>query len=173
MTHKKKGVVPQLRRDAEKIKKTLEKSRYAVVESSSSKRTRKKVERVLIPLAVLTMLGNGLSNIGEALNGNVAAGMIALQSILLSFFVALVEYDRSEYRRKSKFHNGGLVAGQGVISHGLTVGLVGERRARKLITKPAEFSKVLILAAVESLAFGWSGLVSTVVVGLRTAFLLR
>lgn len=173
MAHGKNAMMPQLQRDAEKL---IRKTQKATVKTYSRKRTRKNTERLLIPLAVLAIFGNGLLNFGEAMNGNAAAGMIALQSIALSFFVALVEYDRSEYHRKSKpLKNGpvGALGARNAISHGLTAGLVGERRARGLVTKPTEYGKVLMFAAFESLALGWVGLVTSVVVGLRAAFLLR
>lgn len=168
----KQKALKQLHRDAGEIQKAVKKVTDAAKDSAGSKRTMKQVERLVIPLTVVTICLNGLLNVGEALKGNGAATLVAVQTILLGLFVGLIEYDKAEYRRRSKMKYG--PAGNwGVVSNGLTASLTGEHRAKMLITKPVEYSKVLAIAAIESLAFGWAGLLSLSVVAVRTALLLR
>lgn len=161
-----------LQRDVDRAQKMIKKVAHTVETEATSNKTVKSVEKALVPCTILSIFTVGLLNVGQALSGNAAAGLVALQSLFLAFVVAIIEYDRAEYHRKSKLKYGP-TGNWGVITHGLTVSLVGEHRARRLIKNPVDYSKVLMLAAVESLAFGWAGVVSMLVVLARTALLLR
>lgn len=128
----------------------------------SSSKTRKQMQSVLVQASVVSVLLSGILNTLAGLGENPAMALVGAHTLVLGVLMGVVEFDRS---RRAKKKNG-------AVSNGMTRGLIGERMARNLVTKSSDYTKVLALAAVEPLTFGWGGLLTAGLVSARTFMLL-